>query len=37
LAIENVCNRHDAPLLEADTGHTIACHVELEALRSQSH
>ena len=37
LAIENVCNRHDAPLREVNTGHTIACHVELEALRSQSH
>ena len=37
LAIENVCNRHDAPLCEVNTGHTISCHVELGELKGRSH
>ena len=36
-AVNDVCNSYDPPLRKAGAGHTIACHVELDALSEQYH
>ena len=33
VAVNDVCNRQDAPLRQVSKGHTVACHLELDALR----
>ena len=33
VAVNDVCNRQDAPLRQVSQRHTVACHLELDALR----
>ena len=33
VAVNDVCNRRDVPLRQMAQGHTVACHLELDALR----
>jgi len=35
-AVSDVCDRHDAPLRDVAQGHTVACHLESDALHRQS-
>jgi len=33
VSVNDVCNRQDVPLRQVSQGHTVACHLELDALR----
>ena len=33
VAVNDLCSRQDAPLRQVSQGHTVACHLELDALR----